>query len=115
MPLDTLLMERFKVKTRAVENPQGITSLGTTATILLANNPNRLAWVLVNLSANIIYIGFTNEVSATAGSERGIRLNANGGLASMVWDEDFQPTGWAIWGIASGLTSQIYSYEVVEV
>ena len=115
MPLDTLLMERFKVKTRAVENPQGVTSLGATAQIILANNPNRLAWVIVNLSGNVIYIGFTRTVNAGAGTEQGIRLDANGGSAMMVWDEDFHPTAWAIWGIASGAASQLYSYEVVEV
>ena len=115
MPLETLLMERFKVKTRAVENPQAVTSLGTTAQIILANNPNRLAWVIVNLSANVIYIGFTRTVSATTGAEQGVRLDANGGSAVMIWDEDFQPTSWAIWGIASAINSQLYSYEVVEI
>lgn len=110
MPLADLLMERFKVRTRAVENPQAVTSLGTTAQVILANNPNRLGWVIVNLSTNIVYLGLTNAVSAT----RGIRLNANGGLASMVWDEDFQMTGWGIWGVASGAASAIYSLEVVE-
>jgi len=114
MPLDTLLMERFKVRTRAVENPQAVTSLGVAAQIILANNPNRLGWVMVNLSANTIYIGFTRGVNAGAGTEQGIRLDANGGFASMVWDEDFHATAWAIWGIASGAASQLYCFEVVE-
>lgn len=106
--LDELLLEKFKVRTRAVENPK-VTSLGTTATLVLANNPNRLGWVIVNLSSNVIYLGFANDVS----SSKGVRLAANGGFASRIWDEDFHPTGWAVWGIASGAGSAIYSYEII--
>ncbi len=111
--LADLLMERFKVKTRAVENPQAVTSLGVAAQIIVANNPNRLAFIIINLSANTIYIGLTREVNATAGTEQGIRLDPNGGAYSAIWDEDFQMTGWAWWGISTGAASQIYSLEVV--
>jgi len=110
MPLANLLEERFKVRTRAVENPSGIILLGVAAQIILANNPNRLAWIAVNLSANIIYVALSNQVAAT----HGIRLNANGGTASMVWDEDFQMTAWGIWAVASGAASALYVLEVVE-
>lgn len=110
MPLAQLLMERFKVKTRAVENPRAVTSLGTTAQQILGNNPNRLAWVIVNLSSNVIYIAFRDDVS----NSKGVRLSANGGFASRVWDEDFEPTAWAVWGVASGASSALYCYEVVE-
>ena len=108
MNLADLLEERFKVRTRAVENPKQ-TSVGTTAIEILANNPKRLGWVIVNLSSNTLYISFSNAVS----SSRGVRLNANGGEASMVFDEDFHAVGWAIWGVASGASSAIYSYEIV--
>lgn len=108
LDLAGLLLERFKVKTRAIENPL-VTSVGTTATLALANNPNRLAWILVNLSANIIYIALSNLVSPSYG----IYLDPNGGVASMVWDEDFQATGWAIWAIAPAGASAVYSMEVV--
>ena len=110
MPLADLLRERFKVRTRAVENPSGIISLGVAAQIILANNPNRLAWIVVNLSGNVIYLALSNQVAAT----HGIRLNANGGTASMVWDEDFQMTAWGIWGVASAPASELYTLEVVE-
>jgi hypothetical protein len=110
MPLADLLEERFKVRTRAVENPSGIISLGVAAQIIFANNPNRLAWIAVNLSSNVIYLALSNVVSAT----HGIRLNANGGMASMVWDEDFQMTAWGIWAVASAPASELYTLEVVE-
>ena len=114
MPLADLLMERFKVKTRAVENPAGITHLGVTAEIVLANNPNRLAFTIINLSANVVYVSLTSDVSATVGAEQGIRLDANGGSFTCIWDEDFQMTAWAWWGIATAHPSQIYVLEVVE-
>ena len=111
MPLADLLMERFKVRTRAVENPQGVTTLGTTAEIVLANNPNRLAWIIVNLhSTQVVYLSLTSDVAAT----RGVRLDPAGGSASMIWDEDFQATGWAIWGVGSAADVTLYSIEIVE-
>lgn len=110
MPLTDLLMERFKVKTRAVEKPVR-TSVGTTAVEIFKNNPNRLAWTLVNTHASqVLYIGLTNEVTAATG----IRLDPAGGHASEVWDEDFDEVGWAVWGIASGANTTIYSKEVIE-
>lgn len=110
MPLDTLLRERFKVRTRAVENPVRA-SVGTTALEILHNNPNRYAWVIVNTHATqTLHLALTNEVTQATG----IRLDAAGGSASMVWDEDFQATGWAIWGIGSGDDTTFYSYEIVE-
>ena len=109
MPLADLLKERFKVRTRAIENPR-LTSVGTIAEVVLANNPNRLAFSVVNLSANVMYIGLTNLVSAT----NGIRLDANGGYFSGIWDEMFDPVAWAWWIIATGAGSSVYSVEVVE-
>ncbi len=110
MPLAELLQERFKVRTRVVVNPLRA-SIGTTPQLLLSNNPNRLAWVIVNTHATqIIYISFENDVSAA----KGIRIDPAGGMASMVWDEDFEPTAWAIWGLGSGATTTLYCYEVVE-
>lgn len=109
MTLASLLLERFKVRTRAVQNPK-ITSVGTTALEVLANNPNRLGFTIINLSTNVMYAGLSNDVSST----KGIRLAASGGSLTMVWDEDFQMVGWAWWVVASGATSAIYAIEVLE-
>ena len=108
MDLATLLVEKFKCKTRAVENPVA-TSIGATAALVFNNNPNRLAWILVNLSVNAIYLALSSGVSATGG----IYVSPNGGWRSMIWDEDFQMTGWGIWAIAPAGASDIYSVEVV--
>ena len=109
MPLAELLMERFKVKTRAVENPEGITAALTTAQKILANNPNRFAFIITNLGGTACYLGLTDQVADQAG----IRLDASGGSFSCIWDEDFQMTGWA-WWIIGAAASNVYSLEVVE-
>lgn len=110
MSLADLLMERFKVKTRAVENPEALTAASTTAQKVLSNNPNRLAFTIMNLGAEVSYVGLTDGVSTT----KGIRLDASGGFFSCVWDEDFQMTGWAWWIIATSGTPAVYALEVVE-
>lgn len=109
MPLDDLLMERFNVRTRAVENPK-ITSVGTTAKMCLANNPNRLGFIIINLSTNVVYASLEKDVSST----KGIRLDASGGYWAGIWDELFQATAWAWWVVASGATSAIYVLEIIE-
>lgn len=110
MPLEDLLMERFKVKTRPIVNPKAITAASTTAQMILANNPNRLAWFIVVLGTNDCYIHFENDV----GASKGILLDKSGGHASMVWDEDFDATAWAQWIISPDGASNIYSFEIVQ-
>ncbi|GAI91650.1 unnamed protein product [marine sediment metagenome] len=110
MPLADLLVELFKVKTRAVENPRAVTTATATAQMILANNPNRLAWTMINLGGNPCYIGLTREVSAS----NGVRLDINGGHAGEIWNEDFQETAWAVWIISPDGDSNCYSKEVVE-
>ena len=111
MPLDELLMERFKVRTRAVENPEGKITASTTAQLVLGNNPNRFAFIIVNLGAKVCYLSLTNGVSST----EGIRLDANGGYASMLWDEDFQMVAWAWWAVSTAAATRLVILEVVEI
>lgn len=54
-------------------------------TKILNNNPNRVSFLIVNLSGNAVYIAPDNQVSAT----RGIYLAANGGTVGFQWDRDF--------------------------
>jgi hypothetical protein len=76
---------------------------------VLDNNPDRVGWFIVNLSPNNVYIHFASDVS----SSKGVFLAPNGGMASMVWDEDFHAVGWEIWGIASASNSSIYVVEII--
>lgn len=113
MPLADLLMERFKVKTRAVRDPLGVGAIGADAALILANNPNRLGFVIMNLSAETVYIDLTQAVSAALGFEVGLRLDPNGGFITMIWDEDFQMTAWAWWSAATG-AARMAIIEIVE-
>lgn len=108
MTLQDLLQKEFGVKTIAKINPI-ISSIGTDIKRVLDNNPNRLAWTIINLSSNDLYLGFDNDVS----SNKGVYVAANGGSASMLYRDDFDPTGWEIWGKASGAGSNIYVIEIV--
>lgn len=91
MTLQDLLLERFKVKTRANVNPEVSTLTGGVDKIL-SNNPNRLAWVIINMGSNTAYLGFDRAVS----SSKGIILSISGGSASMLWNEDFDLVGWEV-------------------
>ncbi len=109
MSLAKLLADKFGVSTRPIENrlpgPAGIA-----ATPILPNDPNRLGWTIINMSANVMYLGLTQGVSAV----NGIILAANGGRASAIWDEDFILVGREWWVIAAGALSNYYTLEVVE-
>ena len=109
MNLSELLDQQFKVKTRTEINQQGVTNVGTSVKKLLGNNPNRLAWIIINLSVNTLYIALTNDPS----SSKGILVGANGGTASMLWNEDFEATGYEIWGLGSSTNTYVYIIEVV--
>lgn len=106
--LEDVLTSHFGCKTRAVENPV-IAAAPAVAAPFLQNNPDRLAWVLVNLGANPVYIGLTQAV----GVANGIRLAPAGGVATQYWQEDFQMVGWAWWCVAPAGASNIYVLEVI--
>jgi len=108
--LHDLILDRFKVKTRAVENPVTDT-VGTEPVIILHNNPNRVFWLLINLSPNTIYVALSHDVSPN----KGVYVDPNGGGTSMIWDEDFHATGWAVWAVASAADSKIYVLEIATV
>jgi len=100
-------LKRFGFPTRAVENPV-IDSVGTTAAEILKNNPDRVFWLVINLSPNVVYLGFTGEVSST----RGIRLDSYGGWASMSVEEDGEAVAYLIFALATGASSAIYVLEI---
>lgn len=115
MPLADLLERRFGVKTRGVRDPLGVSPIGVNPIVVLANNPNRLGFIIMNLSANVVYLDLTNEVNAGAGTEVGLRLDANGGFATMIWNEDFQMVAWAWWAVSTAVATRLVILEVVEI
>jgi hypothetical protein len=92
--------------TRLIENPL-ISSVGTSATLILQNNPDRFHWLIINMSANTIYLAFDKDVSST----KGIILGGNGGYASMSADDDGESVCHEVWAVASGANSAVYAVE----
>lgn len=103
-----LVNEEFGVKARAVVNPE-TSSIGTTAEVILSNNPSRVGWLIINLSTNVLYLHFENDVATSKAFGR----LKQGEAASSIWDEDFNVTAWAIWALASGASSDVYAVEFV--
>lgn len=94
MAVRELSRVKFQGPTRPVVNPVTST-VATTATEILRNNPDRYSWVIVNLSANRGFIGFDREVSST----KGIPIEASGGVVNMQWEEDGEVTTYAVFAI----------------
>lgn len=107
MSLSRLIEQKFGVKTRPIENPV-TTTVGATAEQILKNNPDRLGFTMINLSANDIYIAISKDVATT----KGIYIAPNGGSVSMYYEEDFELVGYEWHAIASGAGSNIYILEV---
>lgn len=110
MPLVDLLRERFKITTRGVENPNNLLQATAIPQLVLSNNPNRLGFLIVNLSGNPMFVALDRGV----GADHGIRLAANGGNFGCIWDEDFELTAWAWWIVAPAGPSDLFSIAVVE-
>lgn len=110
MPLVDLLKERFKITTRGVQNPNGLLQADNTPRLVLSNNPNRLGFIIINLSLNPMFVALDRGV----GAAHGIRLDPSGGSFGCVWDEDFELTAWAWWIRAPAGASDLYSLAVVE-
>jgi len=85
MAAPTEIPARAKVgfPSRPVINPVTNT-VATTPTLILKNNPDRIYWLIVNLSPNDGYAGWDPTVSPT----RGMLIPANGGYASASIEED---------------------------
>ena len=84
---------KFGVQTRSYFNPETDSCL-VAATVLLRNNPDALAWLLINLGATDLYIAWDRDV----GSGHGVKVAANGGSASLSADEDGELVGYELFG-----------------
>ena len=90
------------------ENPE-ISTIGTTAAMVLRADSARVAFVLINLSANVLFLRPSRAAATTAG----IRLNSNGGMISLVWVDDLSLVAreWSIVADA-GAGNQFYVLEL---
>lgn len=106
--LADLISDKLGVRTTFRINPEA-SSIGTSVARVFGNNPNRVAIVFVNLSANAIYVAPDPSPS----SSRGIRVPANGGSMTAEWDEDFDLVGLEWNGVADGAGSNYFAMELV--
>lgn len=108
MDLQGLIESQFGVKTSYDINP--ITgSVLVTVTKVLNIDPNRLAFIVMNMGANDVYLSPSNTVAVG----NGILLQPGGGGVALVWDEDFNMVGLDWYAIADGGTSNVYVMPIV--
>ena len=108
--LEKYIEKEYSVQVSGV-TPAMLTTIGTASDIVFKKNPNRIMYILVNLSANIVYAAYDGAVSAT----RGIRLNASGGMLNSSIKDDAALTQEELYIVADGAGSAIFGIEVVEV
>ena len=103
-----LIEQEFGVHTTERENPENQT-VDATAVLLFRNNPRRLGFLVINLSANTLYIAPRPDVSSTLS----IALQPNGGSITMVYKEDFTVPTREWYCIGSGVGTDFYSMEIL--
>jgi len=103
-----LIAKRFGIETYAVQNPL-VAEVGVDPLRVLGNNPGRLGWTIVNLSANNIFLALDRGV----GADHGVLLTPNGGSAAMTMDEDFEACCWELFALAAGAASDIWVLEIL--
>ena len=108
MNVAQLLEREYGVKTTYGINPE-VAQVETTLTKVLAYNPKRVSFILINLGADFITVAPDNLVAAT----RGIYLVPNGGTLSMVWTEDFEMPTFEWFAIADTAACAIFALEVI--
>jgi len=101
--------KRLGFPTKPKINPVTNT-VATSATEILRNNPNRIFWLVVNLSVNDGYIGWDNEVAAT----RGLPIAASGGFASCSVEEDGELVIYPVFAINLNAAGTYYIVEIEE-
>jgi len=106
-PEEIPAVKRLGFKTRLIVNPVTDT-VATTSTEILRNNPDRIFWLVVNLSANNGYTGWDNLVSAT----RGLLVAANGGFVSANIEEDGELAIYPVYAVNLNAAG---TYMIVEV
>ncbi len=106
MTLQQLLIGQFGVTQSDLR--ESFITVGASQTLLLPNDPNRVGFIISNLSTNTVYIGLSNAVIATTGL-------AVGALAtySSTWRDDFSTVGFQRYAISPGGSSDFYVAEVI--
>jgi len=99
---------RFGGPVRLVEYRR---TVSTSPSVLLSENPRRLAWTICNRTSQGGAIGF--DRSLTYGN--GLFLSADGGSVSMEVDVDGEAVGYAVYGVVETGSGTWYVWEVYSV
>lgn len=109
MPLTTtndLISDLYGVTSFDVENPVTDT-VTNSSTEILPVDPSRIAFTIINMSSDIIYLSPSFDPS----SDKGILLQSNGGFWSVNFKDDLTLVTRSIHAISSGTSSKIYVIE----
>ncbi len=104
-PLEALSYGRFGGKTFAQESK---VVLGTTTSVMLRNDPNRLFWSMVNEGINDVHLSFDPTINTGSGW----LVPANGGVITMFWEEDGESVGYTVYAYAGGILNNVRVREV---
>lgn len=108
--LHEMLESLFGIKSFPKEQPYLDPHVANIATqLFLPYNPQRVSFIVINLSENVVYIAPSNQV----GTGRGIRLAPQGGSASLTWDRDFELCSHDWYCMATADASAFYVLENV--
>jgi hypothetical protein len=108
-PTPTPAERRLGYKTAPNINPVTST-VQTTPTQILTNNPRRIFVLVVNLSINRGWIGWSTDVS----SSKGVPIAASGGFVSLQIDEDAELCIYPMWALLENAAGTFYVLEIEE-
>lgn len=92
--------------TRLAESDVNVNAAGIQ---ILANNPDRVAWEIINNGAGGVRFSSLSNVAATGGR----RLGADGGFASMNVRDDGEACVYAQFGTPEGVACSIHVTEII--
>jgi hypothetical protein len=106
MTLQELLIGQFGVSQTDLR--ESFIAVGTSSTLILPNDPNRIGFIISNLSTNTCYVGMANAVTSTTG----LILGGSNNLTSN-WRDDFNTVGFQRYAISPSGTSNFYVAEII--
>lgn len=108
-PLAQLVREKMGGDTTYIEKRVDVT---TVKSMVLTNNPNRLFWIIVNVSNYSAQLASSPDMFDGI---IGIPLATNGGMVSMDYLEDGETVGNAVWVRTNGGTANLHIREVLRI
>lgn len=109
-PLSSPLFDIAKTRFLGHTYPQEtVLVISSTSVSRVANNPNRVNWIMINEGSTDIRLSNLPNVSSTSGW----LLSANGGIVEMDWAEDAEAVSYDVYLIAVSGTPNVRLREVI--